>query len=246
MLELEGERVHVFREVLHHQGVRVVVWPEYALSGAVPSLFRLQLRDVLQASRGGDTSLYVAGSFVHSRAWRMNMQPVVHNGRLERVRPKFENTYQIQSHAKAARAVGRADLATDLKASATGQLIQPQLNQSHHEHHTQAELLADISRTVDTHVHNRIHSQVAPIEVDGISILPVVCNELPRLPDDALSAADIIAESAYESPGWRHRYERLNADGIIDDGVLIVRADGSATDESGRYVVQNGTVEVLE
>lgn len=246
MLELQGERVHVFREVLQHQGVRVVVWPEYSLSTAVPELFRLKLRDVLQSSQGGKTSLYVAGSFVHTRPWRMNLQPVVHNGSIKCVRPKYEQSFNIQSHAKAARAIGRADLAEKLDQSADRSLSQAYFHQSADGGSTQAGLIQEISEAVHNHVHGQIRRHTSPIDVDGISILPVICNELARLPDAALSEADIIAESAYQSPKWRHRYERLNVDGVIDDGVMVVRADGLTTEESGCYVVRDGTVEVLE
>lgn len=100
---------------------------------------------------------------------------------------------------------------------------------------------ADVKREVKRQAVEESVESVDTMEYDGLTVLPVVCNELTRLGEYLESDVDMVVESSYDLPAWSDDYEEF-ADSACQNDFYILRADAANPEESGLYRMLDGEI----
>lgn len=222
------------------------VWPEYALSKDL-GWDGVSLTELREKSSDNPNSVYVPGTYIEIDGWETNIAPVIHDGEIILKRSKIYTHYTIHNWERAAERVsGEEELATLQKAKRTIAGEETGYDMS------EARDIVDLSyiwpksaikEKVNKAARRSSAKTVQTATINGIDILPIICNEVSSIPQQKIHEADVIVDVSYDFPNWKQRYEEYASDDV-EDGTLIVRADGVLEEQSGCYLLTNSVARI--
>jgi hypothetical protein len=238
-----------FSVLFDHPEVSVRVWPEFALdSGIQKPPIDHSINSIINRSVESPNTIYFPGTSVESSdGFYYNMLPVIMNGEIVLKRVKIQLNYEIYDWESAAQALG-LDSEYSLIKEASETLENPSSTEMSRSQAVEIEQIlykgpkGRVQEVVRDQAKSEAIDSVDTMQVGGVTILPVICNELRYLPPFTDVQPDVIAEVAYGFDSWRERYQSLLDEKLVVQDAYIVRTDGAYPSESGVYMLENGNL----
>lgn len=239
----------LFSVLFDHPEVTVRVWPEFALDPSVQDpIVDHSVELIKNKSKLSPKTIYFPGTLTEpSNGFYHNNLPIVSDGEIRLERLKIQLNYEIHDWAEAAQALNlNSEYSIIKKASET--LEDPSSTDMSRSDATEIRDIlykgpkSRVKEEVRDFAKSEAIDSVDIIQVHGVTILPVICNELRYVSQFTNVQPDIIVEVAYGFDSWRERYQSLLEENLVTQDAYIVRADGAYPSESGVYTVENGNL----
>lgn len=239
----------LFSVLFDHPEVTVRVWPEFALDPSIQNpIVDHSVKLIKNRSKDSPKTIYFPGTLIESSdGFYHNKLPIILDGEIRLERLKIKLNYEIYDWAEAAQALDlNSEYSLIKKASET--LENPSSTDMSRSDATEIRDIlykgpkGRVQEMVRDFAKSEAIDSVDIIQVYGVTILPVICNELCYLPQFTDVQPDIIVEVAYGFDSWRERYQSLLEENLVTQDAYIVRADGAYPSESGVYTAENGNL----